>query len=130
MNIRVYDLCKINWTFNNTKKLAQIINELKLLLVKQESIVETECNCPHCNSTNFIKYGKRNEYQCYICKECKKTFTKKTNTITHYSKISKEIWESFIEYEFAGMTLKEESYFTHLSKMNYQTIIRFKQNLS
>lgn len=97
-------------------ELAQIINELKLLLVKQESIVETECNCPHCNSTNFIKYGKRNEYQCYICKECKKTFTKKTNTITHYSKISKEIWESFIEYEFAGMTLKEESYFTHLSK--------------
>ena len=34
MNIRVYDLCRINWTFNSTKKLAQIINELKLLLVK------------------------------------------------------------------------------------------------
>ena len=44
---------------------------------------------------NFIKYGKRNEYQCYICKECKKTFTKKTNTITDYSKISKEIWGKF-----------------------------------
>ena len=67
----------------NNDELAQIINELKLLLVKQESIVETECNCPHCNSTNFIKYGKRNEYQCYSCKECKKTFTKKTKTKTN-----------------------------------------------
>ena len=41
-------------------------------IFKQESIVETECKCPHCNSINFIKYGKRNEYQCYIRKECKK----------------------------------------------------------
>ena len=30
----------------NNDELAQIINELKLLLVKQESIVETECKCP------------------------------------------------------------------------------------
>ena len=56
----------------NNDELAQIINELKLSLVKQESIVETNCKCQHCNPTNFIKYGKRNEYQCYICKECKK----------------------------------------------------------
>ena len=56
----------------NNDELAQIINELKLSLVKQESIVEADCKCQHCNPTNFIKYGKRNEYQCYICKECKK----------------------------------------------------------
>ena len=74
--------------------------------------------------------GKETNTNAIFVKNAKKTFTKKTNTITHYSKISKEILESFIEYEFAGMTLKEESYFTHLSKMNYQTIIRFKQNLS
>ena len=29
----------------NTYELVQIINELKLLLVKQKTIVETDCKC-------------------------------------------------------------------------------------
>lgn len=36
--------------------------------------------CPHCNSTNFIQWGVRNDLQRYKCKDCKKTFNQLTST--------------------------------------------------
>lgn len=32
-------------------------------------------NCVKCNSTNIIKYGKRNGNQCFLCKSCSHQFT-------------------------------------------------------
>ncbi len=46
-------------------------------------ILETpyrDVNCPHCDSNNFIRWGKRNDLQRYKCKSCKSTFNSLTGT--------------------------------------------------
>lgn len=111
------DINKIISSMNEIE-IRMLIDELKKLLSKQEDNLNNNSKdkCPYCNSTLFIKYGKRNNNQCYLCKNCNKTFTNKTNSLTHYSKISSEKWHTFIECEFAGMTLAETSFQVKLSK--------------
>lgn len=38
-------------------------------------------SCPHCQSPRFVKNGKTNGNQRYLCKECRKTFVENTGTI-------------------------------------------------
>jgi transposase-like protein len=52
--------------------------------------------CPYCNSTYIVKNGTRKGINRYICRDCKKSFTYKTNTPIHYiHKINK--WNEFVE---------------------------------
>jgi len=45
-------------------------------------------HCIHCNCRFVYKHGyTKDGYQRYRCKSCKKTFSDKTNTLLHYSRI-------------------------------------------
>lgn len=46
--------------------------------------------CPHCESKRIAKV--ENQKQPYRCKDCRKRFTEKTNTIMQASKISMQCW--------------------------------------
>lgn len=37
--------------------------------------------CPHCQSAHFVKNGKTEGNQRYLCKSCRKTFVENTGTI-------------------------------------------------
>lgn len=63
--------------------------------------------CPHCKEQRIIKYGKYNGEQRYQCKNCKKTFSARTNTPWYYSKKSLETWIKYYYYMFNINSLRE-----------------------
>lgn len=51
--------------------------------------------CPHCNSSHFIKFGRYKDEPRFKCKNCNRTFCKRTKTPWYYSKKSTEHWITF-----------------------------------
>lgn len=51
--------------------------------------------CPHCNGIHIIKYGNFNSKQRYLCKDCGKTFSIRTNSPWYYSKKDNATWKKF-----------------------------------
>ena len=52
-------------------------------MAKFTQTVSMSLNCPACNSESVIKQGKRNGYQRYLCKDCRKKFHDSGNTKGH-----------------------------------------------
>ena len=52
-------------------------------MAKYTQTVSLSLNCPACNSESVIKHGKRNGYQRYLCKDCRKKFSDSGNTQGH-----------------------------------------------
>ena len=71
--------------------------------------IKTKVTCPHCHSNHFVKNGFRGEIQRFICKDCKKSFTTRTNTITEHSKKSYETWCKFLECMMNGMSIRRSA---------------------
>ncbi|MGG7177006.1 transposase [Clostridium paraputrificum] len=65
--------------------------------------------CPHCDGKLVIKYGNYKNGQRYLCKECFKTFSKRTNTPIYYSKKKLSLWVDFIDLMFKKETLRNSS---------------------
>lgn len=67
-------------------------------------------NCPHCNSSNIVKYGSLksggNIYRRHLCKGCKKTFSEVTTSPLSCSKKDIQTWAKYIGCMAKGMTLK------------------------
>ena len=53
-------------------------------------------NCPHCQSTHFVKNGKDCGNQRYLCRDCKKSFVEQTGTILFGTQKDIEVWEKYI----------------------------------
>ncbi len=52
--------------------------------------------CPSCHSENIVKNGTRNSITRYLCKDCKKSFTFKSNSVlSGVQEINK--WNEFVE---------------------------------
>ena len=58
---------------------------------------KSEVYCPHCHSINFKKNGHKNLTQRFLCKNCHKTFTVRSNTITYSTKKSFNTWKKYID---------------------------------
>ncbi len=71
--------------------------------------------CPHCGSISIKKNGHTLNNQRFMCNDCHHSFSIKTNTFLCHSKIDKDKWLDFIDYELSGMTLKNEAHFLRLS---------------
>jgi len=85
------------------KQLKVYINSLlKKDIYKSRNIY---C-CPICGSIKYIKYGSYDEIQRYKCKECKKTFSKTTNSLWSYSKKTPDKWIEFIELMMEKKSLR------------------------
>lgn len=63
-------------------------------------------SCPHCNSNNFIKYGKYNNLQRFKCKNCYKTFNEGTGLIWHNSRKSTSDWHKYFILMLQGHTIR------------------------
>lgn len=80
-------------------KIKGVLMNLKSFFGKEERFLFADENknlgeekiaeyCPHCQSKNFVKRGKRKKklevVQLYLCRECKKTFTAQFSKGKHY----------------------------------------------
>lgn len=54
-------------------------------------------HCLHCRSTHFVKNGKENNNQRYLCRICNKSFVEQTGTILYKTHKSSDTWEKYIE---------------------------------
>ena len=66
------------------------------------------CGCPHCTSQDIIKKGhdKRGN-QCYLCKNCRRTFSHATHKLLAHSKLDTEVWSEYLEGMLAGKSLRD-----------------------
>lgn len=90
---------------NKFKEINLYINELTLIDILKDKKVN---DCPYCNTNNFIKYGKYKGLQRFKCinKNCKKTFSQKTNSIFSYSKKPLNLWIKYLILMNNGMSLR------------------------
>lgn len=110
-------------------KIKDVYNQIVPILEKNISIDDepiTILCCPHCGSVSIKKNGTNNGVQRFICKDCNKTFSVNTNTFFFHNRIPEEKWLEFIDYEFSGLTLKEESYYL---KFSVHTCFRMRHKL-
>lgn len=87
------------------------------------------CNisaCPHCNSINFIKYGRYKNIPRFKCKDCTRTFSLRTNSIWYYSKKTPEIWKEFCMLQ---MECKSLSFCAKTLKINISTAFSWRHKL-
>ena len=73
------------------------------------NFIKQTYSCPHCKSNKIVKNGFRNSIQRFICKDCNKSFTVRTNTITEHSKKSFETWSKFIECMMNSFTVRRSA---------------------
>ena len=64
-------------------------------------------NCPHCQSTHFVKNGIKCNNQRYLYRDCKKSFVKQTGTILYNSQKGIEVWEKYIHYMIEKYPLRK-----------------------
>ncbi|WP_090011157.1 hypothetical protein [Clostridium sp. DSM 8431] len=76
----------------------------KILLYERRRKLIKEC--PHCKSTQFIKYGNYKGIQRYKCKCCKRTFSLTTNSVWYYSKKKVDAWTNFIATMMEKVSLR------------------------
>lgn len=100
MSIRTTELDITKQLFNNLneKDRKDFIKSIKQHSKKPKNIVTIHKanHCPHCNSISFVKNGKKNSSQRYICKDCSKTFTDTNKTILFSSKKYIHVWQKYI----------------------------------
>ena len=66
--------------------------------------------CHHCNSKQFIKYGKyKNGITRFRCKDCNKTFSNLTNTIFDSHKIPISEWFEYLLHLFEFHSVKSSA---------------------
>lgn len=85
------------------KKLELHINELLRKDFYKNRYISC---CPICGSSEYIKYGSYKEIQRYKCKECRKTFSKSTNSLWSYLKHNPIKWIKFIELMMEKRSLR------------------------
>ncbi len=83
----------------------------RLQLEKSKRFERKATACVHCGSTKIRKMGtkkKKNEtYQRLQCKECKRTFSSKSQTVQHYSKKDHRTWAAFFNALAAGLSIRD-----------------------
>lgn len=64
---------------------------------KQSLVFKREIKCcARCKFTHFVKNGKKDGKQRYICMDCNKTFTNTNDTILFKTQKDLEIWQQYI----------------------------------
>lgn len=63
--------------------------------------------CPHCKSTNFVKNGKKDGKQRFMCMDCHKTFTVTNNSIFFKTQKDLEIWQKYIHCMIEKYSLRK-----------------------
>lgn len=89
-------------------------------------------NCPYCISQNFVKNGlSKKGTQRYKCKECNCSFCDTTNTISNNSKLTYEVWISFLQCMIDKLSIRKTAAKLKLNKntvfsMRHKVLNAFK----
>lgn len=62
--------------------------------------------CPRCNSKHIVRNGHKGITQRFLCHDCHKTFTIKTNTITASTKKSFSVWSRYFDCMMDSLSLR------------------------
>ena len=76
--------------------------------------------CPHCGGLHFVKNGRRNGKQAYICRVCGKTFVSTTGTVRYRSHQSRAVWQDAISDTLNGVSLQKTA-----DRLNISTDVAF-----
>ncbi len=70
---------------SDTDKQAFLTSVSQKEAVQVKKVIEPRkiTNCPHCQSTHFVKNGTKCDNQRYLCRDCKKSFVEQTGTILY-----------------------------------------------
>ncbi|ANV97736.1 hypothetical protein BBW65_02460 [Helicobacter enhydrae] len=71
--------------------------------------------CPHCKSTHFVKNGKVQGRQRFMCMDCKKTFTHTNNTIFYGVKKDIKVWKKYIHCMIEKYSLRKTAQICNIS---------------
>ena len=91
-------------------------NLIQLLLNEKKKVrndgdllkLQNNYRCPYCQSTKINKNGTAHKnLPQFICRNCKKTYTIRTNTIFYYSKKNITLWREYIELFSQGLSLRK-----------------------
>ena len=95
---------------NDKDILIELINKERKSKSNSEDLLKLPNNykCPHCGSNKINKNGtSTHKYPQFICRNCHKTYTIRTNTIFYYSKKDINIWREYIELFSQGLSLRK-----------------------
>ena len=87
----------------NSNKLKLYINNFSEDNIYRNKKIEC---CPICGGNKYIKYGVYKQIQRYKCKECRRTFSKATNSLWSYSKKALNKWIEFVELMLERKSLR------------------------
>jgi transposase-like protein len=83
--------------------------------------------CPDCFSSHIVKNGKRKGIQKYVCRDCKKNFNYKTNTVL--SKVQKlNKWNEFVE-DFISLNITSLKGLKKKLNISEQTAFNWRHKL-
>ena len=92
-----------NYLVENLSNLCSVKNSISKIICNHRN---NDVICKHCN-IRMNKNGKtKNEVQKYICKICKYTCSKTTDTIVSHSHLSFNIWSNVIDNLLDGFSLR------------------------
>ncbi len=84
-------------------------------------------SCSFCGSGKIFKNGTRNGFQKYVCKDCERNFTYKTNTvISGVHSLNK--WNAFVE-DFMSLNITPLAELRAKLKVTQQTIFNWRHKL-
>ena len=88
----------------------ELINKDRASKTQNEDLSKLQNNyrCPYCHSNKINKNGTAHKtLPQFICRNCHKTYTIRTNTIFYYSKKDINIWREYIELFSQGLSLRK-----------------------
>lgn len=116
--IKGNDFIKNNLLINNISEEASLINKINTSVNKINTSVnkvntssrilaKEGLKCPKCGCTDLNKNGKTNDKQRYICKGCRITFDKTSNSPLSGTKLSLEKWFKYCELMIHGGSIRQ-----------------------
>lgn len=95
---------------NDKDILIELINKERNIKTNNDFLLQLSTNykCPHCGSNKVNKNGTAHKtIPQFICRNCHKTYTIRTNTIFYYSKKDINVWKDYIELFSQGLSLRK-----------------------
>lgn len=109
------------------KSVEEMLEKAKEIKEENEKREETRVpKCPYCEEGKVEKNGKRKGKQRYICRKCKKSFTKRTKTVMENSHSGEAMWKQVIRDTINGVSIDETA--ENLS-MHHETIFNMRHKI-
>ena len=109
------------------KGVEELLEKAKDIKKEIEKEEESEVPpCPHCESENVSRNGKKKGKQRYICRKCKKSFGKSVGSVVYNSHSGEAGWKQVIRDTINGVSIDETA--GSLS-MHHETVFNMRHKI-